>query len=96
MDTCSNTEYGSCTSIEMGEEPDMRLGDICLLCACRACERCGIDIDLDCENQIRDGNRGPEEYQGYWDVCDDCLSDGDVLYDPVLEAERRAEMTKTR
>jgi hypothetical protein len=79
-----------CESVLAGEEPDMRLGDTCLLCLCRECERCGESIDIDCENQIKDGQRGPAEFQGYWDVCDGCLLDSDILYDEELEAERRA------
>jgi len=69
-----------CESVLAGEEPDMRLGDTCLLCLCRECERCGESIDIDCENQIKDGQ----------DVCDGCLLDSDILYDEELEAERRA------
>ncbi len=80
-----------CESIWAGEVPDMRLGDTCLLCLCRECERCGKSIDIDEENQIKDGQRGPAEFQGYWDVCDDCLLDTDVLYDPELETERQLE-----
>ena len=80
-----------CESIWAGEVPDMRLGDTCLLCLCREGERCGKSIDIDEENQIKDGQRGPAEFQGYWDVCDDCLLDTDVLYDPELETERQLE-----
>ncbi len=71
--TCVNVEHGSCTSRKMNEKPDMSTGDTCLLCLCRECERCGRTIDLDCENQVADG-------QGYFDVCDNCLLDSDVLY----------------
>ena len=85
-DTCTNIEYDSCTSVKMGEEPDMRLGDICLLCACHECERCGGLIDLDDENQVKC------EGDMYVDICDRCLLDSDVLYDDELEAERRLEM----
>ena len=80
-----------CESTLAGEEPDMRMGDTCLMCLARGCERCGQIIGLDEENQIKDGQRGPVEFQGYWDVCDDCLLDSDVLYDDELEAERRKE-----
>jgi hypothetical protein len=87
-DTCYNDGIGSeCTSKRLGEEPDMRMGDICLLCCCRECERCGELIDLDCENQVKVG-----EYRGYLDVCDTCLTDKDVLYDHELEELRREEM----
>ena len=92
-DTCYTEEIGGdCTSKRLGEEPDMRLGDICYLCCCRECERCDTLIDLDSENQIKDGQRGPKKYQGYWDVCDACLLDSDVLYDHELEELRREEM----
>ena len=78
-----------CDSVLAGEEPDMALGDTCMLCLRRECERCGARIDVDCENQVKDGQRGPAEFQGYWDVCDGCLLDSDILYDEELEAERR-------
>ena len=83
-----------CQSVLAGEVPDMRLGDTCLLCLCRECERCGKSIDIDEENQIKHvpDREHPHDY-GYWDVCDDCLFDSDVLYDDELEAERREEMT---
>jgi hypothetical protein len=84
---CANEAEGTCESVKAGEKPDMRLGDICVWCACRECERCGKSIDLDEENRIKDGNRGPAEFQGYWDVCDDCLLDSDVLYDDKGEGE---------
>ena len=71
-----------CESVLAGEEPDMRLGDTCLLCLCRECERCGKSIDIDEENQIEDDQ--------CWVVCDGCLLDSDILYDEELEAERRA------
>jgi hypothetical protein len=77
-----------------GEMPDMRMGDTCLMCLCRECERCGKSIDIDEENQInaKSGDTlveaGP--HGGYVDVCDDCLKDDDVLYYDELEAERRA------
>jgi len=77
-----------CESVLAGEVPDMRLGDTCLMCLCRECERCGTAIDIDCEHQVKDGGRGPDS--GYWDVCDGCLLDSDILYDEELEAERRA------
>jgi hypothetical protein len=96
-DTCYTEEIGGdCTSKRLGEEPDMRLGDICYLCCCRECERCDTLIDLDCEQQInaKSGDTlveaGP--HGGYVDVCDDCLKDDDVLYDPELEEIRREEM----
>ena len=83
-----------CESIMAGEIPDMRMGDTCLMCLCRECERCGKSIDIDEENQInaKSGDTlveaGP--HGGYVDVCDDCLKDDDVLYYDELEAERRA------
>ena len=73
-----------CESETQGIPADMRLGDTCLLCCCRECERCGELIDLDEENQVR------TEHDMYVDICDDCLLDTDVLYDDDLEAERRA------
>ena len=81
-----------CESVKAGEAPDMRMGDTCLMCLCRECERCGKSIDIDEENQIKHvpDREHPHDY-GYWDVCDDCLFDSDVLYDDELEAERRAD-----
>ena len=96
LTTCASDP---CESVLAGEEPDMRLGDTCLMCLCRGCERCGQIIDIDEENQIRpppihvEGAAVPiPKQEGYIDVCDDCLLDTDVLYDPELEAERRLEM----
>ena len=93
MDNCV---CDPCESVLAGEEPDMRLGDTCLRCLCRECERCGTSIDLDEENQILPpiihdkGARVPiPKVEGYIDVCDDCLLDTDVLYHDDLEAERR-------
>jgi hypothetical protein len=81
-----------CESTVAGEEPDMRMGDTCLMCLARGCERCGQIIGLDEENQIHDADcPGPDSW-GYLDICDDCLLDTDVLYDDELEAERRKEM----
>ena len=86
MDNCTNVEHDTCTSVERGEEPDMRMGDTCLLCLCRECERCGKSIDLDEENQVFE----PTGWGfGYIDVCDKCLLDTDRLYHDELEAERR-------
>ena len=78
-----------CESTLAGEEPDMRMGDTCMLCLARGCERCGQIIWLDEENQVKDCD---VPNAGYEDVCDDCLLDTDVLYDDELEAERRKEM----
>ena len=96
MSTCC---CDPCQSVLAGEEPDMRLGDTCLLCLCRECERCGASIDIDEENQILPtpihvkGAAVPiPKREGYIDVCDRCLLDTDVLYDDELEAERRLEM----
>jgi hypothetical protein len=76
-----------------GEVPDMRLGDTCLLCCCRECERCGRVIDLDDENQVVDLNSDEHGTSyGYIDVCDGCLQDSDTRYDDEIEAERRPEM----
>ena len=75
-----------CESVMAGEEPDMRLGDTCLMCLCRGCERCGQIIDIDEENQIKCA----DDSDMYVDICDDCLLDTDVLYDDELETERRA------
>jgi len=71
-----------CESYLAGEPPDMRLGDTCLRCLCRECERCGTTIDIDEDIQIKDGQRGPKEFQGYWVVCAKCLLDTDELYRP--------------
>ena len=78
-----------CESVMAGEEPDMRLGDTCLMCLCRECERCGKSIDIDEENQVKCEGA---TWFAYIDICDVCLSDTDVLYDDELEAERRLEM----
>ena len=75
-----------CESETQGIPADMRLGDTCLMCCCRECERCAGLIDLDEENQVR------TEHDMYVDICDDCLLDEDVLYDADMEAERRLEM----
>ena len=82
-----------CESVLAGEEPDMRLGDTCLLCCCRECERCGRVIDLDDENQVVSLNSDdPGTSYGYIDVCDGCLQDSAILYAPEQEADRRLEM----
>ena len=79
---CCNQEPGfTCTSIKMGEEPELSLGDTCVLCCCWDCERCGVLIDLDCEIRVNDGQRGPAEDQGFWAVCENCLLESDTLYD---------------
>ena len=83
MTTCVSDP---CQSVLTGEVPDMRLGDTCLLCLCRECERCGATIDVDEEHQIVEPLGGGF---GYIDVCDRCLQDSDRLYDDELEAERR-------
>jgi len=75
---CVNVAEGTCESVKAGEKPDMRLGDVCVLCACRVCERCGERIDLDEENQVFE----PTGWGfGYIDVCDRCVQDSDRLYD---------------
>ena len=66
-----------CESVLVGEEPDMRLGDTCLLCLCRECERCGQSIDIDCEHQVEPLGGGC----GYIDGCDRCVLDTDRLYE---------------
>tara|TARA_R110000751_G_scaffold6973_2_gene29209 strand:+ start:278 stop:754 length:477 start_codon:yes stop_codon:yes gene_type:complete len=72
---CANVKEDTCTSVEHDQEADLRPGDdICLLCMCRECERCGDLIDLDCENRVSDG-------QGFVDVCDGCQTDEDKPYD---------------
>jgi hypothetical protein len=73
-----------CESETQGIPADMTLGDTCVLCCCRECERCAGLIDLDEENQVR------TEHDMYVDICDGCLLDEDVLYDADMEAERRA------
>ena len=65
-----------CESVLAGEVPDMRLGDTCLMCCCRECERCGAVIDIDEENQVEPLGGG----FGYIDVCDRCVLDTDRLY----------------
>jgi hypothetical protein len=71
---CANVAEGTCESVKAGEKPDMRLGDVCVLCACRVCERCGERIDLDEELRV-------VCHDGYVDVCDRCVQDSDRLYD---------------
>ena len=73
--TCTNTEYGSCESIKKGEEPDMRLGDTCVLCCCFDCERCGVGMDLDAEIRITD------KHGGFEAVCERCVGKDDTVYD---------------
>jgi len=78
---CLNVAEGTCESVKAGEKPDLRPGDdICLLCMCRECERCGLLIDLDCENRVSDG-------QGYIDVCAGCFTEDDKRYDDEGEGE---------
>lgn len=81
IETCTNVEHDSCASVQKGEEPDMSLGDTCVLCCCWNCERCQVLIDLDCEIKINDGQRGPAKFQGFWVVCEDCVLESDTLYD---------------
>lgn len=69
-----------CDSVVAGIEPDMRLGDVCVLCCGRECDRCGADIPLDAEHRVSDG-------QGYVDVCDGCLRGSDVLYEDPWDGE---------
>ena len=71
--TCNNNNM--CLSIMEGIPADMSLGDTCVLCCCRDCERCGELIDVDEETQIVDG-------PGYIDVCERCVTTDDVHYDP--------------
>jgi len=84
--TCINTEYDSCQSTKMGEEPDMRLGDTCILCCCWDCERCGALIDLDCEIQVDDratlcvDTSGDPATAGYIAVCEKCVTKEDTVY----------------
>ena len=73
--TCINTEYDSCQSTKMGEEPDMRLGDTCILCCCWDCERCGVLMDLDAEIRITD------KHGGFEAVCEKCVTKEDAVYD---------------
>lgn len=83
MTTCASEP---CESVLANEEPDMRMGDTCLLCLCRECERCGASIDLDAEHQVWEppihdkGARVPIPKQGYIDVCDNCLLPTDRPY----------------
>ena len=73
---CRNTQPGfSCSSVELKEEPDLRLGDICVLCCCWDCERCGVLMDLDCEIRVLDSHDGFEA------VCEKCVTKEDTLYD---------------
>ncbi len=75
MTTC---QCYPCQSVLAGEEPDMRLGDTCLMCMCRDCERCGAVIDIDEENQIVHPHGAG---WGYIDVCDKCLLPTDRQYE---------------
>jgi len=58
MTTCVNPQEQTCSSLAQDEEPDLRLGDVCLLCLCFSCDRCGEPISLDKENRLtsNDGN----------------------------------------
>jgi len=67
-----------CESIMAGQMPDMRMGDTCLMCLCRECERCEKSIDIDEENQIVHPHGAG---WGYIDVCDKCLRPDDRKYD---------------
>ena len=77
-----------CESVLAGEEPDMRLGDTCLLCLCRECERCGKSIDVDedvaVETQydypVPDAEHGVEIRFGQEIVCKGCVRDTDRVY----------------
>ena len=64
-----------CDSVVAGEEPDMALGDTCMLCLRRECERCGARIDVDEEHRVVDPQGG------YVDVCDGCFAPTDRVYD---------------
>ena len=76
MGNCANVEHDTCTSVERGEEPDLRPGDdICILCMCWECERCDVLMDLDCEIRVRD------EQGGFEAVCEKCVTKEDTLYD---------------
>jgi hypothetical protein len=63
-----------CDSVVAGEEPDMALGDTCMLCLRRECERCGARIDVDEENRVIEP---PDGGEGYIDVCEGCVRDTD-------------------
>ena len=71
-----------CESDLAGEPPDMRLGDTCLRCLCRECERCGTTIDIDEEHMIAMQVEPHGGGFGYIDVCDKCLLDTDREYRP--------------
>jgi len=71
---CVNAAEGTCESVTAGEKPDMRLGDTCVLCCQRECERCGESIDIDEELRV-------VCHDGYVDVCAGCFKGADVLYD---------------
>ena len=89
IEKCHNDQPGfDCTSKRLAQEPDMRLGDICVLCACWECERCGVLMDLDCEVRIKDHadevtlrDMAPGQDGGYWTVCEGCVVESDTLYD---------------
>jgi hypothetical protein len=73
---CHNMQPGyECTSKRLGQEPDLRLGDTCVLCCCWDCERCGVLMDLDCEIRVLD-NHG-----GFDAVCEKCVTKEDTRYD---------------
>jgi len=67
-----------CDSVLAGEEPDMTLGDTCMLCLRRECERCGARIDVDEEHRVVEPHGGGF---GYIDVCEGCVRDTDRVED---------------
>jgi len=79
--TCNNNDM--CLSVIEGIPADMSLGDTCVLCCCRECDRCGTLIDIDEENMVAIG-------PGYIDVCEGCLADSDVRYNPFGAAQEEA------
>jgi|GEM_PF-6111135 len=83
MTTCVNTQEQTCSSLAQDEEPDLRLGDVCLLCLCFSCDRCGQPINLDAENRLM--TRGLVKF-----VCGSCLAayeERDSLTNTLQKAE---------
>ena len=77
-----------CDSVLAGEEPDMALGDICMLCLRRERERCGARIDVDEDVAVEwqydhpcGNEHGVEIRFGQDIVCEGCVRDTDRVID---------------
>lgn len=78
-----NCQCDPCESALAGAPPDMRLGDTCLMCLQRECDRCGTTIDIDEEHMIvMSAWPLAGDLPGYIDVCDKCLQPNDKEYHP--------------